>query len=426
MVHEWQRSDPDFTPFLPDPDEPGEQENQHFNVVVTPVGTFLGFWTQASTEAQPDQRVVMNRSLDRGRTWSRYQVIDGPADDDAPGDGLASWEFPIVAPGVLPGGGTRIWCLYTKNTGVRDVRTDSTGVMRARWSDDDGVTWSVETRDYPIARTAISHPDPHVPPAWICYQTPRTTPEGAVLAPFTYWASNAVDGEKNMLALSSEIWFLRFENILTEADPDRLVVTTWPGGGEGPHTHGIRVPSPVRPDISVAQEPTVVHLPDRRLVCVFRTLTGHIWYALSSDDGRTWSDPAVLRYRPGGPEVLNPISPCPLYPLSDGRFLLVFYNNDGSGNGGSGPQDYKRNRTPVWYTVGEYVEDAEHPLRFGDPRVLAGNDCVPAGPIGRTEIATYPSFFEHGGIRYFWYPDRKHFLLGKLITDEMLDAASPT
>ena len=41
---------------------------------------------------------------------------------------------------------------------------------------------------------------------------------------------------------------------------------------------------------------------------------------------------------------------------------------------------------------------------------------------GRLEAATYVSLTEHAGRRVLWYPDRKSFLLGKLITDEMLDA----
>ena len=164
------RSNPDFIVFLPNPNDPSEHENQHFNVVVTPEGTFLAFWTQGSRESDPDQRTVMSRSTDRGRTWSPYVVIDGPTPDDDPGVGLASWEFPIIAPGVLPDGGTRIWCFYTKNIGIQDVRTADTGVMRARWSDDDGLTWSEQTHDFTIPKRAIAHPDPKVPSTWIVYK----------------------------------------------------------------------------------------------------------------------------------------------------------------------------------------------------------------------------------------------------------------
>ena len=45
---------------------------------------------------------------------------------------------------------------------------------------------------------------------------------------------------------------------------------------------------------------------------------------------------------------------------------------------------------------------------------------VPDGAIDRTEIATYTSLFEFGNDVCFWYPDRKHFLLGRYLTDELL------
>ena len=159
----------------------------------------------------------------------------------------------------------------------------------------------------------------------------------------------------------------------------------------------------------MCQEPTVCTLSNGRLVCVMRTYTGEIWFSTSDDDGRTWSEADVLRQEPGGAPLLNPVAPCPMYPLSDGRFLLIFYNNDGTANGGNGPADGKKNRTPAWYTVGVENDDAHQPIRFGEPRVLLSNDCVVAGPSCRTEIASYPSFFEYDGTRYFWYPDRKHF-----------------
>jgi hypothetical protein len=152
-----------------------------------------------------------------------------------------------------------------------------------------------------------------------------------------------------------------------------------------------------------------------------RTLTGEVHFALSNDDGRTWDSPRPLCYGPEEDDrpLENPISPCPLYRLDDGRFLLVFYDNDGTGHGASGPRDTRRNRTPAWYAVGEEVDHPSHPLRFSPPRVLVDNDRVPAGPVDRTEIATYPSFFEHGGTPYLWYPDRKHFLLGTDLTTEL-------
>ena len=182
--------------------------------------------------------------------------------------------------------------------GVDDAREDTTGQVRCRFSDDDGLTWSDAAYDFPIAPSAISHPDPNVPPSWIVYQNVFVTPENHVLAPFTRWASHtydpAVELSLNLLEHWSEIFFLRFENILSERDPNKLVATTWPKA-----PHGIQVENPYRPGVSVAQEPTVQALSDGRLICVFRTLTGANFYALSEDDGRSWDKPRVLRYEPG-------------------------------------------------------------------------------------------------------------------------------
>ncbi|HTM51220.1 MAG TPA: sialidase family protein [Bryobacteraceae bacterium] len=410
---EWQRSHPDFTVYLPAAPGGSDNTNQHFLVTPLPNGDFLAMWTTASQESSPNQRMVCSRSTDAGRTWSPPQTIDGAARGDSPGAGLASWGFPIVTPRT-----GRVWCFFNKNIGVQDVRAADTGVLRARWSDDGGKTWSREYHDYAIGRSALSSPDRKVPPTWIVYQKPIVTPEGAVLAGFTRWASSAADARAaSMFDRDSELCFLRWENILSERDPERLRVTTWPAG-----PHGIQAPSPDRPGISVAQEPSVQPLADGRLFCTMRTLTGRVWYALSADDGRSWSEARVLRYRPGGDPVLHPLAPCPLYRLEDGRYLLVFFNNDG---GPGGPKDSKRNRTPAWYTVGREIKDPDQPLHFGKPRILVSNDAAPLGHQSHTQIGSYPSFFEYQGKRYFWYPDRKHFLLGKLITDEMLDLADP-
>lgn len=419
---EWRRTNPDLVVYIPRDPKGRDTSNQHFNVVATPAGTFLGFWTMATVESHPDQQVVLSRSPDRGITWSRPQRIDGPSAGDPPGTGLASWEFAVAAPKVLPGGGTRIWCFYNKNVGIDDARTADTGVLRGRWSDDDGLTWSRETFDLPIGPSAISHPDPKVPATWIVYQNPTVTPEGHLLAGFTRWASNAVDPGTGMFERHSEVWFLRFENLLTEHRPERLAVTTWPKG-----PHGLEVPNPLRAGRSTAQEPTVQAFSDGRLICVMRTLQGKIYFALSGDDGRSWGEARPLRYEPGGEPIPNPLAPCPLYRLNDGRYLLVFYNNDGTAHGGCGPTDSVNVRNPAFITVGREIPgEAEQPIRFGPPKVFASTDWEPAYAGGKaTQVATYCSLVEDGEDRILFYPDRKHFLLAKRITDEWLADCDP-
>ena len=42
-------------------------------------------------------------------------------------------------------------------------------------------------------------------------------------------------------------------------------------------------------------------------------------------------------------------------------------------------------------------------------------DGVILGPCKRVEPAPYPSYFQFEGKHYFWYPDRKHFVLGRIL-----------
>ena len=120
------------------------------------------------------------------------------------------------------------------------------------------------------------------------------------------------------------------------------------------------------------------------------------------------------------------MSPSPLYRLHDGRYLLLFYNNDGTANGGKSPVDSKHNRYPVWLTVGREIPgEREHPLRFGPPKIFATSNGVLLPYTGGTQVAVYPSLIDDGGERILFYPDRKHYLLGKFITDEWLRDCDP-
>ena len=216
------------------------------------------------------------------------------------------------------------------------------------------------------------------------------------------------------------VWFLRFDNILTETDPDKLKLTTLPEG-----ENGIRVASPFDPKISVVQEPSIQNLSDGRLICVMRTITGYIYYSISSDNAHTWDEARPLRYVEDGEPLKQPIAPCPLYKTSDGKYILIFHHNDGTGGGGKDVFDYTRNRSPAYISLGrEILESQGQPIIFNQPKLLVENGRIPDGPIGRTEIATYTSYFEYRGKHYFWYPDRKHYLLGKILTEDLLDDSS--
>jgi hypothetical protein len=387
-----------------------DSTNQHFIVVPTPKRTFLAFWTQAEAENGPDQHVVMSRSDDQGRTWTRPVTLAG--DPSGKSGRIASWQMPFVVPHS-----GRVYLFWNQNVGVVDAREDTTGALAYRWSDDDGRTWS-DSRTLPIRKSAISSPDPDAPENWVAYQGPIITRRGDVMVGFTRWASKAVQAKGGLFDRDSEIWFLRFDNILSESDPTKLRVTTLPEGD-----HGLRVTSPDNKKVSVAQEPTFQELSDGRLIAVMRTRTGFIHYALSADGGKTWDQPRPLRFAPGGPAIPQPLASSPLYKLHDGRFVLIFHNNRGDAFGGKGVADSVKNRRPVFVAIGREISNPDHPLVFTQPRLLADNDGRTGGKKGTTQIGTYPSLFEFEGRVYFWYPDRKHYLLGKILTPELLNDA---
>ena len=131
LTDEWQRTDPDLTIYLPAAFEGPDAANQHFNVVRSPAGSLLAFWTMATYENAPDQRVVFSRSTDDGRSWSAPIVLDGAGPGDPPGTGLASWEFPVVAPGMGVNGSDRVYCFYNKNVGINEKRELDDAVVTA-------------------------------------------------------------------------------------------------------------------------------------------------------------------------------------------------------------------------------------------------------------------------------------------------------
>lgn len=70
--------------------------------------------------------------------------------------------------------------------------------------------------------------------------------------------------------------------------------------------------------------------------------------------------------------------------------------------------------------MGEFRANAYQPIWFSQPKQILDTDGVIVGPKRTAEIATYTSLTEWKGKRVLWYPDRKYYLLGKYITDELL------
>lgn len=401
----------DFQIYIPDGQDGHDSCNQHICALPLPNGEFFVVWTMGSLEGAGDQHIVFSKSSDCGMTWCEPQYLAGPRDDGH----IASWAFPILAPKLK-----RIYVFYNKHQGYVDFHHQWTGQLWFQYSDDNGQTWSKAYKHLKFKPNSFSNKVADADPNWIVYQNPMITSKGDVLVGFTHVATKALSGEGGVFP--SEVRFVRFDNILTENNPEKLTITTLPENG----AEGLRVKDPRHPWASMLQEPTIQCLSDGRLFCVMRSATGYVIYSISDNEGATWSKPQVLRYYEGGPEVKQPIAPCPMYKLKDGRFVLIMHNNSGDANHGRHVADWCRNRRPVFCVVGREVPNAKgQPIKFSSPKIIADNDRIPISKKQLTEIGTYPSLFEYDGKVYFLFPDRKHYVLGKILSEELLNTDLP-
>ncbi|MFH1570754.1 MAG: sialidase family protein [Gemmatimonadota bacterium] len=419
---DWRRSSPDIVVYVPRAGALNDTDNEHFLVYPEPGGDGLvTLWTQSSCEGRGDNHLMLARSAD-GDTWSEPVRIAGTSPGGS--EKQASWGFLLVADTG------RVYCFYTREVDRFDNSRQGCGTMGCLTSDDCGHTWR-ERADIPMPRNRFDHPDPAVPRNWIVWQKPGRDSRGRWLAGWTQCTSKAVRPfPEGWWTIDSRCAFMRFENLDSGPEPEDLEISWLPRDCEG-----LEVPHRYYRDLSVAQEPSVVLLPDGRLFTTMRTMEGHVWYSVSEDDGDTWRAPEVLRLRDDGAPLRHPLSCCPIYPVGDGLYLLLYHDNDGTvGAHSQYCRHWKTNhlnyiRNPMSASIGTFRPRAHQPVWFSLPEVLLDTGGVPVGPKATAEIATYTSMTVHRGRRVLWYPDRKYYLLGKVIRDDWvqgLAAAVPS
>jgi hypothetical protein len=410
LERELQRSAPDYVVYVPKSMDGStfDTGNEHFLVFDGPDGSLMCVWTQSSYEGKGDHRIMFSRSKDEGVTWSDPHRIVGPPKPDA--GHMASWGFPLVSRSG------RIYVVWNQYQGIDDVAAQMTGTMDCCYSEDMGATWS-SPQTIPMPRSPHDHTDPKVPSNWIVWQKPIRDLEGRWYTGFTRWVSTAVRRPPHVdswTAMESVVEFMRFENIDDDPEPRDIKITYAAWGDDA-----LRVPHYTDPLLSIAQEPSLVRLPDDRLFCTMRTMTGYIWYSVSNDDGRTWRNPRPLLRRDHGEPILEPLCCCPIYEYDEGRYVLLHHNNDGRFDG-CAPEDTHKNRRPAFIALGEYRPDADQPIWFSESKQLMDNDGSRIGPLKRIDIGVYPSVTKRNGVFVLWHPERKFFLLGKRITEEWL------
>jgi hypothetical protein len=415
---EWRRSNPDVVVYLPKGGKHHDGDNETFLVFPAPGGDeLIGIWTQSSVEGRGDNRIMLARSGD-GASWSEPVKVVGTSPGTS--DPQASWGVPIVARCG------RIYLFYIREHKPQVEDRQVSGGLGVLCSEDTGSTWQAGP-DLPVPRNRFDDPDPNVAKKFWFWTSAIRDRKGRWLLGYTQVSSYKVKPKpaREWPHADTRCGFIRFENLDEAGGPADIKASWLPIDREG-----LEVPNKMYPRISTCQEPSTVLLPDGRLLVVMRTMTGHPYYSVSKDNGDTWRSPEPLRYRDDGDKVNHPISPCPLFKLGDGRFLFVFHNNDGTvGSHSQWKKRWTTNeanhiRRPTFVALGEFRPLAHQPVWFSPPRQILDTDGVVVGPKRTAEVGTYPSLTEWHGRRTLWYPDRKHYLLGKHLPDALLNEMS--
>lgn len=420
MKKEAKRTEPDYICYIPGSYDYSthDSHNEHFLVFNGPDERLMAIWTQSigsTVEEGNRNRIVFSSSDDGGKSWLEPVHLVGPRTIDDK-TRIASWAFPLVSKSG------RIYVLYNRNQGISGWISFHTGLMEGIYSDDNGKTWS-EPQQIPIPKSPYDDPEGKIPPEWIVWQKPINDLSGGYFVGYSHWLNTKVAYLKEVQEwpqIESVVEFMRFTNINNNPEPKDIQIRFSGWGAEA-----LRVPHRDYPHLSVVQEPSLVRLPDKRLFCVMRTCSGYIWWSQSFDDGATWSNPQPLLYKDFGKPLMNPVAPDPIYKLSDGRYVIFYHNNRG-GKIAGGLNDAEP-REPLYISVGEFKPNGNQPIWFSQPKLFATTDNVsidgvkhPDDEPKNVSLSMYSSFTNQNGSDVFWYPDRKCFLLGKKITNDLL------
>ncbi len=366
-------------------DIPNESYCDQPYVVKTDDGAWLCIITTGQgREGQPGQHLIAQRSTDQGQTW------EAPVDVE-PADGPEA-SYAVLQ--KMPGG--RVYCFYNYNTqNMREVvaddppfkgglckRVDSLGDFVFKYSDDHGRTWSSKRHNIPVREFVIDRENAYEGSVRFFWNVGKPFIHDGAL----YVSLHKVGGFGYGFFTRSEGVLLRSKTILTESDPEQIQWDTLPDGEVG-----LRTPTGGGP---IAEEHSYCVLSDGSFFSVYRTIDGYPVSAYSRDAGRTWSEPAYMKFA-NGQLVKHPRAANFAWRCENGKYLYWFHNHGGRFVGQAHP-DWKpyEDRNPVWLCGGIEVDSPDGKiLAWSEPEIALYDD----DPYLRI---SYPDLIEEPG-KYF-------------------------
>jgi hypothetical protein len=376
------RTQPDFIVYVPHPDcgNYSSTGNEHFIVFDGPDENLMSVWTQSTHEQAKDHRIVFSSSCNQGKNWTAPITIAG----DGSLEKRASWGFPMLS------ASGRIYVIYNRFCSKVDSNPGSTGLMAGIYSDNNGQSWSQE-EIIPMRKSRCwDSTVPDMPSNWIVWQKPERLADDRYLAGFTREVSPTRRNSNSVPRSVTE--FMTFNNI--DENPEiKDIDISWLAKDET----ALNIPG------HCVEEPCWEILPDKRILAIMRSTLNVILYAISDDNGISWSSLQILRQKEHGMIFIHQYSPCPFYSLGNGEYILFFHNNT------------ETFRNPIFFCKGHFVPQSKQGIEWGDIEFFASNNSVPIGPGERTDFALYSSLTFVNEKPVLWYPDRKYFLLGKYV-----------
>lgn len=388
--------------------------------------TWFTTWGQGSFEHAIDERIVFSTSKDKGETWTEPATIAQSNEKER-----IAYGAPVIIPQSQ-----RVYMFFFVGyqANWEDPMNDAS-TLNFIYSDDKGLNWSKRFEIKLPARDINMYID--LIHGWINHP-PQIMPTGEVILSFSALQKGGLQ-RRSWCLNSAEVSVIRMDNILAESDPSKLVFTLLPEGSRGirvaaeKHLNNTALNRLVKyfkgyPEDSAFnfQEMTVVADQEDRWIGVGRTFLGSPGYTVSKDRGHTWTPVEPLCYGPEGEPIKHPMTMCPLTKTSDGRYILLFTNNDGSQRNANHVWDGKgRTRNPQWMVVGVEIpgEERNAGLQFGEPRLIAEVD-----DSGETNLKTgisMPQFFEYEGRYFIGYNINKEHIVLDEIPSEVLDKMTP-